>query len=578
MDGNLDFKVQNGYVLLNNIKLKLGISKAAAHRYSKYLDIPIEKNEKNFEHIAVEFLPLFVTIRDELDRYHRDYYTAYEGSVILHMNQRRFLKAARDLNLLESYELIGQYFIKKSDLDKVKEFNEQYKFMNDEMITVKQVCSKLGIERRTARRLFLEYNVSITELDNYGWRFVPADTIQKLKPVVERSRDIEKNGVPIFDFANEVSMHKNTLVKLCKNADIPILKSDINGFRYISNADARVIKFLYSLHKDDILKERLVGESLASLYSTFCSYTGLKITSFRSDNPFSESDHTEGGNLEKRVSDVIPKDVFRMYMRDISLFTIPKRDEYFRLAKEIDDCKRKGVSDHNIVNEFVLRNQKLVIQVANRYSGNGIEIDDLVQEGNLGLMRAIRKFNPNRKTGFYSYAIWWVTQAMQAAISQKLKPISYPRYIPEVISKVKTATSHLKQKLGSEPSAHDIANYLDVDCEQIMFIRNLSRNPVYLDRPLEHSSEDLSNFMASYDVDFEKSERAIAVDEVLKSIPKNYSKSLRLRYGIDDGVDRTLEEVGNELGVSRQAVFELNKNAIRKIMHPNRIEVLRDFY
>ncbi len=257
---------------------------------------------------------------------------------------------------------------------------------------------------------------------------------------------------------------------------------------------------------------------------------------------------------------------------------LPNRDD---LRKTIEDI---NTLSEQATNALIRSNLRLVVSVAKRYVGRGVNFLDLIQEGNLGLLRAVAKFDAARGYKFSTYATWWIRQAITRAIADQARTIRIPVHMIESINKINRTTRRLQQKLGRDPYPEEIAEVLDMPVEKVKSVLSIAKEPVSLDKPISNDNEDsvLSDFIPdrttiSPERLAERTMLKKQVDEVLKTLTTREERVIRLRFGIDDGYHRTLEEVGKIFQVTRERVRQIEEKALKKLRHPSRAAVLQQF-
>ncbi len=273
-------------------------------------------------------------------------------------------------------------------------------------------------------------------------------------------------------------------------------------------------------------------------------------------------------------------DPVKVYLKEIGRVPLLTPDEERQLALDIQEGGYRGERAKQRLSEANLR---LVVSIAKRYVGRGMQFLDLIQEGNLGLIKAVEKFDHTKGFKFSTYATWWIRQAITRAIADQARTIRIPVHMVETINKVKKVSSQLLHQNGHEPTADEIAEALELPVDKVREIMRVAQEPVSLETPIgEEEDSHLGDFIPDDDapVPAEAASHTLLKEQlstVLQSLTPREEKVLRLRFGMEDGRPRTLEEVGKEFQVTRERIRQIEAKALRKLRHPSRSKKLRDF-
>ena len=270
-------------------------------------------------------------------------------------------------------------------------------------------------------------------------------------------------------------------------------------------------------------------------------------------------------------------DPVRMYLREIGRVPLLTFDEELDLAKRIlkgDEEAKKKLAESNL---------RLVVSIAKKYVGRGMLFLDLIQEGNMGLIKAVEKFDYTKGFKFSTYATWWIRQAITRAIADQARTIRIPVHMVETINKLIRTSRHLLQQLGREPTPEEIAEEMEIPVEKVMEIQKIAQDPVSLETPIgEEDDSHLGDFIQDEDSPAPHDSAAYTLlkeqlEEVMSTLTPREEKVLKLRFGLEDGKARTLEEVGREFQVTRERIRQIEAKALRKLRHPSRSKKLRDY-
>ena len=270
-------------------------------------------------------------------------------------------------------------------------------------------------------------------------------------------------------------------------------------------------------------------------------------------------------------------DPVRMYLREIGRIPLLTFDQELDLAKRILD------GDEDAKKELAESNLRLVVSIAKKYVGRGMLFLDLIQEGNMGLIKAVEKFDYTKGFKFSTYATWWIRQAITRAIADQARTIRIPVHMVETINKLIRTSRHLLQQLGREPSPEEIAAEMEIPVEKVMEIQKIAQDPVSLETPIgEEDDSHLGDFIQDDDSPAPHDSAAYTLlkeqlEEVMSTLTPREAKVLKLRFGLEDGKARTLEEVGREFEVTRERIRQIEAKALRKLRHPSRSKKLRDY-
>ena len=270
-------------------------------------------------------------------------------------------------------------------------------------------------------------------------------------------------------------------------------------------------------------------------------------------------------------------DPVRMYLREIGRIPLLSYDEELELAKKVlagDEAAKQKLAESNL---------RLVVSIAKKYVGRGMLFLDLIQEGNMGLIKAVEKFDYTKGFKFSTYATWWIRQAITRAIADQARTIRIPVHMVETINKLTRTSRHLLQQLGREPTPEEIAAEMEIPVEKVTEIQKIAQDPVSLETPIgEEDDSHLGDFIQDDDSPAPQDAAAYTLlreqlEEVMKTLTPREAKVLKLRFGLEDGKSRTLEEVGKEFNVTRERIRQIEAKALRKLRHPSRSKKLKDY-
>lgn len=318
-------------------------------------------------------------------------------------------------------------------------------------------------------------------------------------------------------------------------------------------------------------------EMLDYLYEKLLE-AGVDVFDVNSEKEAEKIAHLEEIDLSKiKLDKTVSSDPVRMYLREIGKYDLLKADEEVTLAKKAE----KG--DVRAAESLARANLRLVVSIAKKYMGRGLQFLDLIQEGNIGLMRAVEKFDWRRGFKFSTYATWWIRQAITRAIADQAKTIRIPVHMVETINKYKKIERELEQKYERSPTPEEIAKIMGIEPEKAYEIIKISQETTSLETPVGKEEDTrLKEFIEDETTlsPFEAASRELLkdhIEDVLDTLNPRERKVLELRFGLRDGRTRTLEEVGKEFGVTRERIRQIEAKALRKLRHPSRSKRLRDY-
>ena len=277
------------------------------------------------------------------------------------------------------------------------------------------------------------------------------------------------------------------------------------------------------------------------------------------------------------IDNISVDDPVRMFLKEIGKIPLLSLEEETELAEKMVN------GDKEAKQKLVESNLRLVVSIAKRYIGRGMHFLDLIQEGNLGLIRAVDKFDPSKGYKFSTYATWWIRQAITRAIADQARTIRIPVHMVETINRLMRNSRHLLQTLGREPTPEEIAAEMEIPVEKVRDILKISQDPISLETPVgEEDDSSVGNFIPDDDAPSPSDQAADVllkeqIEEVMETLTPREARVLRLRFGLEDGRTRTLEEVGREFMVTRERIRQIEAKALRKLRHPSRSKKLKDF-
>jgi len=333
-------------------------------------------------------------------------------------------------------------------------------------------------------------------------------------------------------------------------------------------------KLTYEDIMDGLEEVELSPDEIERIYELF---NELDINITDSDEQ-ADGDHEDVANLDISIPDGVGiDDPVRMYLKEIGKVSLLTAEE------EVDLARRMERGDESAKRKLVEANLRLVVSIAKKYVGRGMLFLDLIQEGNMGLIKAVEKFDYTKGYKFSTYATWWIRQAITRSIADQARTIRIPVHMVETINKLIRVSRQLLQEIGREPTPEEIGEEMEISAEKVREIMKIAQEPVSLETPIgEEEDSHLGDFIEDEDAPAPASAASFILlkeqlDDVLHTLTDREKRVLELRFGIEDGRPRTLEEVGREFGVTRERIRQIEAKALRKLRHPSRSKKLKDY-
>lgn len=424
-------------------------------------------------------------------------------------------------------------------------------------------------------------NSTSSEKNNNSKKKQPAK--KTAKPVKRPKDEVERDEKEISQDMQDELDDKDIDEKFGGDEEtvtVEITKSGVKkkSGKYAGKSKAERVKMLIAIgKKQGELSEKEIGDALSGVELTPDEIDVLyeKLDKLKIDYLGAE-DNTKSSSTA--APDIIAiDDPVRMYLKEIGKVPLLLAEEEIVLAKAMED------GDLSAKQKLAEANLRLVVSIAKRYVGRGMQFLDLIQEGNLGLIKAVEKFDYRKGYKFSTYATWWIRQAITRAIADQARTIRIPVHMVETINKLIRVSRRLLQELGREPMPDEVAKEMGISEEKVRGIMKIAQEPVSLETPIgEEEDSHLGDFIPDEDAPAPSEAAAFAMlkeqlTDVLDTLTPREEKVLRLRFGLDDGRARTLEEVGREFEVTRERIRQIEAKALRKLRHPSRSKKLKDF-
>ena len=435
--------------------------------------------------------------------------------------------------------------------------------INDEKINSKKIKIETEINNK---------KVNIDEqtlVDNIAWKFDSKKQIIIVKIIADETKNINTNNV-----VKETKQAQDTTKNKSKNNN----QDKIDKIVEKAKKSGSITYGDLAVELGDVTPDQIeeIFEKLEKM--------GINIDKDESDDEepdLEDLEEVEEIKLEEidvnNIEGVSVDDPVRMYLREIGKIPLLTYEQEIELAKGVlagDEEAKKKLAESNL---------RLVVSIAKKYVGRGMLFLDLIQEGNMGLIKAVEKFDYTKGYKFSTYATWWIRQAITRAIADQARTIRIPVHMVETINKLIRTSRHLLQQLGREPTPEEIAKEMEIPVEKVVEIQKIAQDPVSLETPIgEEDDSHLGDFIQDDDSPAPQDSVAYTLlkeqlEEVMSTLTPREAKVLKLRFGLEDGKARTLEEVGKEFKVTRERIRQIEAKALRKLRHPSRSKKLKDY-
>ncbi len=350
-----------------------------------------------------------------------------------------------------------------------------------------------------------------------------------------------------------------------------------NMEQIIENVKTKIVKKFKTKGAVEVAQiEELIGKEVFTADDMEVLYAAIEVEGIKIIE--ADDDPEERAAMYDKISkEINARDSVKMYLKDIGRVPLLTPEEERTIARKVAE------GDQEARDALITANLRLVVSIAKRYTGRGMSFLDLIQEGNLGLLKAVEKFDHEKGFKFSTYATWWIRQAITRSIADQARTIRIPVHMVETINKLIRVSRQLVQRLGREPSAEEIAAEMEIPSQRVEEIQRIAQEPVSLETPIgEEEDSQLGDFIEDKDLPSPEDAAASQIlreqlDEMLGDLTDREKEVIRLRFGIEDGHAHTLEEVGRRFGVTRERIRQIEAKALRKLRHPSRSKKLKDF-
>ena len=445
----------------------------------------------------------------------------------------------------------------------------------------KEKSTKEKVEKVVAPKKAVKTEEKVVEAKPAKAKVAKADKVEaKATEIVEKPKKVAK-AKKVEPEATEVVEAPKKATKAKKTKKSAVVGMPDNVAELIAEGHKQGNKVTYKQLMDSLEKEDLSTEDIEKIYQ-FLQNQGIEVVNDAQALDEPDEDEVQPEEAEVEIDLSVPDgvgidDPVRMYLKEIGRVSLLNAEKEIALAKAV------VAGDEEAKRQLTEANLRLVVSIAKRYVGRGMLFLDLIQEGNLGLIKAVEKFDCTKGYKFSTYATWWIRQAITRAIADQARTIRIPVHMVETINKLIRISRQLLQDLGREPAPEEVAKAMDITVDRVREIMKIAQEPVSLETPIgEEEDSHLGDFIEDQDAPAPADAASFMLlreqlEDVLETLTDREKRVLRLRFGLDDGRARTLEEVGQFFGVTRERIRQIEAKALRKLRHPTRSKKLRDF-